>query len=1114
MTWLKLITILGAAVGLSAAVLILKKYINQTKKMKTYAKGIKGLLKKSAPRKFIPMKSTDQEQNKVTTKAYLYLAKILAKSYANTHKNAALILFNGSASAIEKKYELTNLNAELNLPDSFDMLNLFVSIDGQNLRFILCLNDQSDQETIKQKISLLKRLFIILYRKKVIKPLVLQLHLDGESHQMNQQMQEYVMQFKKDKFFNQLPLQINTNIVNEIDKSTRLDLQQQTIFKNHMYTDPKQISFSLSDAFEEAKQQFISAYTWLSLQDDQNSQKNESFNIALQHVHILTQSIQQTLKQRALLDMLSPVLISRNHPIYLDFMNNERIIPVDSQMLSQHWSYYVSMCLLLSISIAISTAMINNIYTIHQNNVTLSSLLKDPLTASNIITVERFYTQTHHDLNHSLWFKSLYPEHGLYPQLDNIVTQKAWQTVVNQIGSADSSALKPVMIALLLLASDQPQLKHYIEKNTSIWANGLEVSERFLTLMLSHLPYVQSQQRLKFDCYAIKSEIQSMSIPFDQTQFVQRFIIQNKSTITMEQFQSLLVSQYQNNLMLAQLKQALPLISVTTIKQNPWINTNSWIEVVDTIKNAHQYESTKLQHEYTTLLSFITGILTTRNIENFGDLIKDLHETNTLISSMNNNTIKGYQNILMQAYLNTRINMLFKQEESQISLLPSNTYKQYITLAGFKRGQFNIPIAYTYASINEYVEPLTKTYQNLIDHYNQSAIQSSLLSNLYQIHLRQYEQEYIKNYEALLKNVLPQEIENEDIYLFLLDLGSNQSPFYNILRFIYNNTADIAEKNITQAFNGLNAFFNSNDYIEYQSQFTSSAELLVNHNFNNYQSLLNKLQSKDEDNLVVKVKTLLNKTQLPHWLENRLLMPTDILQNYLQNEMAKIIQNKWDITVMPVYKELKTYFPFNLNSKKMIDYQKITSLISPNGSLAMQMQHLLKTFIQSGANNQWRFIDSLSKQARETLKIPLQYFNEVQSWQKALWNNKAEPKAIDFKVKGAGMTNHLFSTSAITSFISSLGNKVTALNTQENQLVTLSYRWYEQPSVSIGWVSQDHQIYQQTFKGDWAFMQMIKAATIKSDNSDHYSWKISLNQHESVIVDFIVQNQILNTMGE
>ncbi|MEY8872638.1 hypothetical protein AB9G23_09465 [Francisella philomiragia] len=1078
---LKLLSIIASTLGLGVIAMLLIKYIRKNKKIKSYTEGIKNVIKKTTKENF-DSSSSDMEIY------YKDLTSTLINRYYKYHKQACIILFSGNKVDMLKDFELN----EESLHTVSDYL--FIIVDSDFIRFIICLDQDLDKDIIIKSISVLDKMITKLYDKKVILLPTLQIALT-EQNNLSKKISEhyyfYLKKLERFKLFRNIPYQIrNLNgkkFANLSDKTN--------MFKTDIYIQLPPIN--LKDNLGSVYLKLLSDYVNMSFRDDLD------FSLIVNQFFIVSQAIDKHLKQIDNLSYLLSALPSKQ-PCYLNLIDSNEIYTHNTSPGILYWRYKLLNSLFIVSGIGLSLVMIDNNFIIHSKNKSVISL--DNKKIEKLSDLEEFYKKTNQEFDNSLWIPAIYPEYGLYTNLDKTTFQQAWNIIAIK-ASSSSYTLKRIILSLLLASVEQPKVKKYISTNIQAWSDILNISPSFLEQIINHVPRdIDLIKHISFNIEEFKENLEMINYSGNNLGFVQNLIKQNKTTINIEQLQGIIKSQYQTYLMLIQLKNIIPLISITDLKLKKWININDLKHIFKIVNSLVLNIDINSTNDLSSILTFSKKINTNTNINSIKGLLDSLKDLNNDISNNKDSIIKKYSSILIQAYLNSYIGQVLEKKDINLNILPSITYAQKIAIPTFKRSSFSIPIAYTKASIIEYLQPINENYLELLETYKSLGIDSSFLQKIYDYNFKIYENNYINIYKKLFKSALPLNIEDADITMLLMDLSSNQSPFYNTLLFIHNNTINTEQKSIRDAFSSFNKFIISDQFFNYQKQFEGISEVLMNKEFNNYYKLLTELNSTDKKNPTVIINALLDKKDLPAWVKEGFLVHIDTIKNYLYDQISEMTYQKWRKDVSSNYQNLVSHFPFNLDSDNAISTEQIKDAISIEGDLYKKMRMLLEPYIIRKSIYQWEFVKDLPNNTKNVLSKLLNDLNRIQTWQASLWNKQLKPIAINFKINGMDIKTHSNESPIIASFIGSSDKKVIALNTNDNGITDLNYNWFDSPTVSVGIVNQDQHIYQKTFTGNWAFFKLLKAAKRQQNK---YSLDIVRNTSESAVIEFEIFNTIL-----
>lgn len=1064
---MKLITLLGKVFGINAFITIFKKFFLKSKKIKNQIKGTKKLFnnfkltKNDSSNLSIEFKKNDYEK----------IIKDILINNTKQAKSSKLIIFNGTYEQMKNNFKYDE--------DSFIKLQgLYILNTATNMNFIFCCSDNTP--LISQYIKQLKKIIIKLYKESFINLPTIQLYI--VSNDFIEIFYNYLNELLSYKLFKNLPIEINSLNI-DINNSKIKNFPKKFFVHNdhNMYT-------SLLDI----QKQINNHYIYLTFENFENkySLHNE--------FHILNQAIENSKKYQDQIQLIQNIIPYRK-VICFNLINKD-INYTNNYYSSIYFKHFIFSILGIS-SIYVSVMLIKNHLTISQNKIMSNEIVKYIQENESLKELETFYNKTKNKLNHSLSFNQLYPN-NMTDEFNGEIYKQSYNILFSSLDK--KSSLEKLALTLLFASYEQPLLKKIIKDNIDRWANILEIRPAFMSLLLQNSNKIPIPL-ININVEEIEAIIQKKGASFDKPEFINKLIKQNKSMINIEQLISILNQQHKDVVIIKLLKEAFPLVTKSFLHKKGWDNAKWWDSTNEILKS-FKLKHNNNEHVYNDLLHFLGNITSEDSIDSFSDIISQLNKTNDLIINNSNKTVKSYTSVILQAYFNSIVLDLFEKRDT-LPLLPENLYYQNITLFSFDRKQFHVPVVYTKASINEYLEPLSQDYDNLINTYSKYNINHDLLTNLFTAQKEIYLTEYVKTHNDTLEQALPKQIvKDSDISLFLLDISSKQSPLHNILKFVSNNTK-IDIPTISDKFKSFNEFIHSDDFINYQNQFQSYSKALINPNIKSLIKLTKEIGSKDE-NMISKVKDILKKADIPDYQVDHFVNPTQIIKNYLFKQASTLIKREWDLSIKSRYSNLMSCFPFKINSEKVISNEKIRELISKDGTLFNDMKKLLAPFtIKSSQNYEWKFKKQVPEASKKYLEKFLKQFNKINLWQNSLWDNQGMPKEIIFKIKGGKIESKNLNIPVIASFISSNGKKVTALNTNENKLSTIEYNWYDQNSLSVGWIGEENQIYQKNFSGEWAFFKALKT-TQKNKNS--YRFDIDINNIESAQIEFEIKSDITN----
>ena len=1153
MTWLKLLLIIGTTLGCAAIIVLFIRYLKKAQQIRKYAGGVQKLISNSKNKVLKTNKGTADYQ-------YAAVIQALKQQYRKQKLPTEIVLFSGTIDQVKDYFNHHDPASII----SCDGIHLF--INQQGMRFIVDFITSRDQlqdngeidireETqAVQAIKTIKKLLKGLVKHKAIQTPKIKLYL-SEKVISNALSDSLILSLKQlfkirlihhslqllvisdhshkggiilnkddlitsyDQFstFNELTI---TGSINQKRKFTEKlkGLKQKYLYANNHHDQDEQQD--ILQKISQFRQSLVAYFTHLSY--DEASEIN-TLSKTYQNIANIAQTWH---KQGNFIQQLVHSLLANTTAIRLLVQDDKKI---NSNLNAKKSVIYpVSLTVIMALSLAVSGFFIHNHLAIADSNISLNNqktkekllISNDFLKNTSFKDIEKKYLTQVKAQKKALYSSFLYPNYGLYPSLDKDLSDKVMAKMINQVSLNSKDPLKSISYLVFLLSLQDNNLHIEINQQIDNWSAFTGLSTQALSLINKSIKQASPLPEVKLNPSILTDLLNLEESVFDQQKFIQNFAFINQKTVSLEQIQKLINSFYQNQLAL-RLIMPLKNIAVNSFSKlsphNHKILTQLQYQLVQFKDN-----TSMVDQEYLNLSAFISTLVRSETIYDLGHLIQALEQANIQIEHFALSLPNASQEVvikqLKQAYLNSLMNRLFQQDSQEyFSLLPQHYYEQYIAISTFNRQPLEMPIAYTKATITGSLKALQDRYKTLLNNYQSNNIESSLLSYLYDLQIHEYVENYIRHYDQLFLSAMPEKFTPKNIQLFLLDISAPQSPFANLLTYIQTNTnldgSDLSNQvdKIKQHFSTLNVFSHSDEFQNYRSNFKNLSQMMLDKRFESYQKILEQLNNQDPDNISVKINKTLEKFELPMSVKARFMLPLKVVQDEVYKQLSLMVKEDWKLNLQADINSLSNLFPFNLTAPETISDEKLNQQLSPTGRLYISMKENLAPFIHQSINKQWNFNKDVPQSARKILQDNLTEFNQWSSWQRQLWDERGKPKALSIKIKGLKFDQISVGNEKISSsFIASQGKSIPALNTNENYTGVLVYPWAFSPSISVGWVSEDNQVYQQTFSGKWALFKMLLAAE-KLSNSDQYSWDIpGINPIVSKAkIKFVLKNPLI-----
>ncbi|MCL9781017.1 hypothetical protein M9194_06210 [Vibrio sp. S4M6] len=479
--------------------------------------------------------------------------------------------------------------------------------------------------------------------------------------------------------------------------------------------------------------------------------------------------------------------------------------------------------------------------------------------------------------------------------------------------------------------------------------------------------------------------------------------------------------------------------------------------------------------------------------------------------------------VLLEAELNTVLDAIMNSNDSDLTLLSRQNYYNYTYKTVFSRNVTQVSLVYSKSVLLRTVLPLIEQYKALSQTLTQLNIQHDAFDYIESQTLLRYSDNYVLMLNKLLKNALPHQVSLDNLHLFLMDLTYDDTPLSNMLKYISKNTTfgkdQITQpelQQIPQQFAQLNAFIRSKGYKDYQSIISSISNSLYNKSPETYQALYLQLKPGTQGSLMDKLNQISSSQSNPE-VYQLLNFPVTIVRQTVADYLIQQLISQWQQDVTTKVSYIENGFPLNMHANYKLDGQELTNQIGINGQLYLQMNQLLSAFIHlNGPKTRWLINTDLTDTQQSELAPLVTQLNKIYRIQQALWKPDGTPKAIKVSVKALPFEHVTLdgeNKMALSFFQLGQKSRVIGLNTNDQPMRTITYDWQSQPTVSVGWLSNQNQSYQDSINGEWALFQLLNEGKCKKDNICQWGVKSDNTKVAPYTVSFKVTTPFLSVLN-
>ena len=379
------------------------------------------------------------------------------------------------------------------------------------------------------------------------------------------------------------------------------------------------------------------------------------------------------------------------------------------------------------------------------------------------------------------------------------------------------------------------------------------------------------------------------------------------------------------------------------------------------------------------------------------------------------------------------------------------------------------------------VAPLYARMLSVFDAYQRDGANVEVLANKMKVAFKSYGVNYQAYYEQNLRNSIKLTTGNTSVCISeLSSMSLSRSLGYAIVA-VQNNILSLPKKldpymsAIPESFNGIK------DFAENRYKYDSLLALYANElkfSVSNPEKVAEYYLIK-QNNFNVSMSAFLATFKLNDSIKDILLQPALDAENAGFKPVQTYAQSYWDMTLMPIYRNIFSYFPFNKHSSKDITVVELTDLIGKDGMFWQRYNSVIGKLIANYPNDKW--LSSAQTKMYESIHYLHHNF----------WDAKGNKKEIVLNIETTGRlptytyikegwfgAKKVISTGYI-GVLSSGESKISDIGIADIQ-DQFKIKWWLPGSTSISLINEKGTIVQQrTRSGMWSFWNLLSNADWK-----------------------------------
>lgn len=550
------------------------------------------------------------------------------------------------------------------------------------------------------------------------------------------------------------------------------------------------------------------------------------------------------------------------------------------------------------------------------------------------------------------------------------------------------------------------------------------------------------------------------------------------------------------------------------------------------------FEESESNEKFTSFSAMLKSII---------HIVSSLEKNNANVKPENKQASQKITVSLINYVLNNIVNSTYNNQELPLTdPVEKELYMRFTP--NFYNKEISISPIYSKEYVRDNIIALNKKFDqlltNLKDNYN---INPDFIASIYRNSVQHYEKNYIQAYNDIINNLnaddsFEQRITNkETLNLYLSVMTSKDSSFNNLIKFYHDNTDLIPDKedikdgkNTKKDKNGketiyskLTDYFKDKNkanefplYSDIDDSFKENNTYLNSKAYEDYKQVFSQLGGLIKEQGYTKTYEEINKGYKP--LE-KVYSELSSINNADNNNLYRLLKTHLDVAVKAIkiiaiddaitnldntisleYDFINSQFPLNYNSDKIISNETLTKQLDSSGYIYTQMKTYLEPLlIYDKESDQWDSIDLTTPKQRSYVEK----FNKVYKLNKILWDEKGNPKSIDFKLTPISNQENDYT---FFSLILDKESFVNSLNIDYSNGIKLPYKWNSNEPTTLIIKLQNGSTVQKSYTGSWSILKAIKDA--KCNDQNVCTWTL---QHKGTnySISFKIESELLNALN-
>ncbi|MFC4892151.1 hypothetical protein ACFPDQ_03710 [Pseudofrancisella aestuarii] len=534
-------------------------------------------------------------------------------------------------------------------------------------------------------------------------------------------------------------------------------------------------------------------------------------------------------------------------------------------------------------------------------------------------------------------------------------------------------------------------------------------------------------------------------------------------------------------------------------------------------------------------------------LKNITHVVSSLEENNANIQSENKDASHKITVSLINYVLNNIVNSTYNREELPLTdHVEKELYMRFTP--NFYSKEILISPIYSKEYVRDNIITLNKRFDKLItnlkDNYD---INPDFIASIYKNSVQHYETNYIQAYNNIIDdlnadNNFEQQINSkESLTLYLSVMTSKDSSFNNLIKFYHDNTDLIPDKEdiekgkdtkkdkngketiygkLTDYFKGKKKENEFPLYSVIDKSFDENNTYLDSKSYQDYKQIFSQLGGLIKEEGYTKTYKELDKGYKP--LE-KVYSELSSINNTDNNSLYRLLKTHLDVAVKAIkiiaindaitnldnavsleYNFMNNQFPLNYNSDKVISNEVLTKQLDTSGYVYTQMKIYLEPLLTYNKDtDQWDSVDLTTPKQRSYVEK----FNKVYKLNKFLWDDKGNPKSIDFKLIPISNEANDYT---FFSLILDKESFINSLNIDYSHGMKIPYKWNSNEPTTLIIKFKNGTTAQKSYTGDWSILKAIKDAQCNDQNI--CTWTLQY-EGRNYSISFKVESEFLKTLG-